>query len=76
MMAFGSFTVVAFLIAATTPQAPPEPYTMTWSTLFGGVDYERAQGCAVDDQGFIYIVGNTGSSDLPTTPGAFQRTHS
>jgi hypothetical protein len=28
---------------------------------------------AVDQNGFVYIVGNTFSPDLPTTPGAFQR---
>lgn len=48
---------------------------LSFSTFFGGSGYERAQGVAVDKDDFIYIVGNTSSSDLPTTPGAFQRTY-
>jgi hypothetical protein len=66
---------LAIIIAAASLQAAPESYTVTWSTFFGGSAYERAQGCAIDAKGFIYIVGNTDSADLPTTPGALQKTY-
>ena len=32
------------------------------STFFGGSQFERAQGVAVDKDGFIYIAGNTSSA--------------
>ena len=74
-MAFGAFLRVALLFAAASAPVAPEPYAMAWSTFLGGGGYERAQGCAVDAGGFISIVGNMNSSDLPATPGAFQRTY-
>lgn len=42
-------------------------------SYFGGERYDRAQGCAVDRDGSVLIVGNTRSRDLPTTPGALDR---
>ena len=56
-------------------QSAPEPYTLTGSTFFGGAAFDRAQGCAVDSAGFLYVCGNTYSTNLPVTPGAFQQTH-
>ncbi len=70
-----SFPAAALFLAEVSAGDAPEPYSVTASTFMGGAAYERAQGCAVDGKGFIYIVGNTDSSDLPTTPGAFQRTY-
>jgi hypothetical protein len=37
----------------------------------GGSANDQAKGVAVDSSGNTYIVGTTGSSDFPTTPGAF-----
>ncbi|RLA91528.1 MAG: hypothetical protein DRG69_09960, partial [Deltaproteobacteria bacterium] len=51
--------------------------TLKYSTYFGGSrgndsdDY--ATGIDVDSEGNIYIAGLTDSTDLPTTPGAFDR---
>jgi len=45
--------------------------TLTYSTLLGGSSDEFGQGIAVDATGSAYLVGYTGSSDFPITPGAF-----
>jgi len=63
---------VSVAVPAAGPQSAPEAYTRAWATFVGGNSFERAQGCAVDAAGNIYIVGNTTSPNLPTTPGAFQ----
>ncbi len=43
--------------------------------VFGGSDDESGRGITVDEFDFAYIVGWTASSDFPTTPEAFDRTH-
>jgi hypothetical protein len=43
-----------------------------YSTYLGGTGGDRAYGIAVDSAGNAYITGDTGSSDFPVTPGAFQ----
>jgi hypothetical protein len=40
-------------------------------TLVGGTEKEMGVGIAVDDTGAVYVTGSSGSTDLPTTPGAF-----
>ena len=50
-------------------------YELAFSTFFGGSDWEHARDVYVDEQGNVYIVGGTQSSDFPTTEGAFQREH-
>ncbi|MBN1484243.1 MAG: SBBP repeat-containing protein [Chloroflexia bacterium] len=53
--------------------------TLTYATYFGGSDHECAyvgyvgRGCtvALDDSNQVYISGGTLSSDLPTSPGAY-----
>ncbi|WP_371804301.1 SBBP repeat-containing protein [Candidatus Lokiarchaeum ossiferum] len=44
------------------------------STYFGGSDYEYASDFVMDEEGYIYIVGTTNSTDFPTTPGAISST--
>jgi len=44
------------------------------STFIGGSDEDMARDVAVDPQGNIIIVGNTKSSDFPTTPGSLDPT--
>jgi hypothetical protein len=45
---------------------------MVYGTFLDGSGFERYTGFKVDLAGFAYIIGETGSSDFPTTPGAYQ----
>ncbi len=46
--------------------------TLLFSTYFGGGDWDRLGGLAMDSGDDVCIAGSTRSTDLPTTPGAFQ----
>jgi hypothetical protein len=50
----------------------PDDGTILYSTLLGGDYTERGQGICVMDDGTVLVVGSTGSTDFPTTPGAYQ----
>jgi len=52
----------------------PSGTGLAYATFLGGSDNERSEGIAVDDTGAAYVAGYTGSSDFPTTPGAFDTT--
>ncbi len=43
---------------------------LVYSTFIGGTGSEFGRGIAVDTSGCAYIIGDTSSSDFPTTPGA------
>ena len=43
------------------------------STYLGGKGHEFCEAIAVDDEGYIYVAGNTRSLDFPTTEGAYNR---
>jgi hypothetical protein len=45
-----------------------------YSTYLGGSGFDNAAGIAVDGNGSAYVTGTIGSSDFPTTPGAFMTT--
>jgi hypothetical protein len=49
---------------------------MVYGTFLDGNNSERYTGFLVDAAGYAYIVGSTGSSNFPTTPGAYQTTYS
>ena len=46
---------------------------LVYGTYLDGNGYERYSGILVDSAGYVYVVGQTGSSDYPTTPGAYQK---
>lgn len=48
---------------------------LTYSTFLGGSDGDRGWAIVVDESGAAYVTGLTGSSDFPTTPGAFDTTY-
>ncbi|OQY44097.1 MAG: hypothetical protein B6242_13480 [Anaerolineaceae bacterium 4572_78] len=50
----------------------PDGMNVTYATLFGGMDNDQSMAIAVDKDGFVYITGETFSTDLPTTKGSFQ----
>jgi hypothetical protein len=52
----------------------PTGSTLVYSTYLGGSGGDGSFGIAVDGTGNAYITGSTGSTDFPTTPGAFQPT--
>jgi hypothetical protein len=47
---------------------------LSYSTYLGGGGPEVDTSLAVDASGNVYVTGETGSVDFPTTPGAFQTT--
>src|SRR5437773_1769557 len=64
---------VAFEVAAYDATKPLiiDP-VLAYSTYLGGTGGDQGFGIAVDVVGNAYVTGFTGSSDFPTTVGAFQ----
>jgi Beta-propeller repeat len=46
---------------------------LVWSTYIGGDSFDVAIGLDVDRAGNVVVTGETGSTDYPTTEGAYQR---
>jgi uncharacterized protein (TIGR03437 family) len=53
----------------------PTGSALYYSSYFGGNEDERTLGLTLDGSGAVYIVGNTVSGNLPTTPNAYQNTY-
>jgi hypothetical protein len=52
-----------------------DPLVMGYSTFLGGSAFDEGSGIAVDGKGAAYVVGQTVSSNFPTTPGAFDTSY-
>ena len=44
---------------------------LDYSSYLGGSREDKSHGISVDAQGSVYVIGETDSTDFPTTPGAF-----
>ena len=52
----------------------PSGSALVYSSFLGGFDIDDALAIAIDAAGNAYVAGETGSTDFPTTAGAFDRT--
>jgi hypothetical protein len=52
----------------------PAGSSLLYSTFLGGASSDVGHGIAIDGRGFAYVAGFTGSTNFPTTPGAFDTT--
>ena len=53
----------------------PSGASLAYSTYLGGSGLDVGYGIAVDGSGSAYVSGSTGSTDFPTTAGAFDTTY-
>ena len=51
----------------------PDGKTMLYSTYIGGSDADTVMGLTVDEEGNVYVTGQTLSPNFPTSSQAFQR---
>jgi hypothetical protein len=51
---------------------PSNPQPLLYSTYLGGVFNDRVNAMAIDALGFVYLAGETNSSDWPVAGAAFQ----
>ena len=49
----------------------PAGDTLVYSTFIGGTDVEYCYDIAVDANDYVYVTGDTESSNFPTTPGSY-----
>jgi hypothetical protein len=48
--------------------------TLSYSTFFGGTNFDEGMAIKLDADGAIYVTGGTNSSDFPVTAGAYDTT--
>src|SRR5439155_566034 len=64
----------AGVIDAFVTKLNPAGGALVYSTYLGGSDDDEGLGIALDASGSAYVTGFTGSTNFPTTAGAFQPT--
>jgi hypothetical protein len=70
---FGAFqTTLSAFIDAFVTKVNPTGIALVYSTYLGGNQNDLGSGIAVDATGNAYVTGYTGSTNFPTTLGAFQ----
>ncbi len=62
-------------VGAYDPSRPLIIDPLVYSTFIGGSSRERVYRTAVDAGGHAYVIGQTLSTDYPTTPGAYDTSH-
>lgn len=69
-------TLLSVNASRLTPHLPADsPTHLLYGTFVGGSSDDFGRDIEVDGLGNIYVVGSTGSTNFPTTPGAFDITH-
>ena len=58
----------------TLTKLNPAGSALVYSTYLGGAGFDGGSGLAVDGGGNAYVAGGTGSTNFPTTAGAFDTT--
>jgi PKD repeat protein len=46
---------------------------LVFSTYLGSSQWDRAGAIVIDDEGYLYITGNSDGTDFPTTTGSYQK---
>jgi hypothetical protein len=69
--------LVRFNVGAYDPSRPlvVDPLVLGYSTYLGGSGKDLGYGIAADGKGAAYVVGQTLSTNFPTTPGAFDTSY-
>jgi hypothetical protein len=68
----GAFDVTLDDEDAFVTKLDPSGSSLAYSTFIGGTGPDSAHSLALGSGGQVYVGGHTGSTDFPTTPGAFQ----
>ena len=63
LLTVAALIALAFALAAPLPAQTLE---LEYSTFLGGSGHDRGRAVAFDSEGFIYLVGDSGSADFPT----------
>ncbi len=69
----GSFVYSGnFMLDLVVSKFDPTGRKMIYSTALGGMNFDFSSALDVDENGDIYMTGQTASVDLPVTPGVIQ----
>src|SRR5690606_11914989 len=66
---------VSFDVEGVDPSRALVIDPLIWATFLGGSGFDAAYGVAAGPGGGATVTGSTGSTDFPTTPGAYDTTH-